>query len=74
MGYSASYVGTSWFKGSNILISNGYEPVTAIKTDGVERMIFKNIKNDDLMNFLTITGGLRSVLLSAKREENNANL
>ena len=37
----------------NILISNGYEPVTAIKTDGVERMIFKNIKNDDLMNFLT---------------------
>ena len=46
-----------------------YEPVTAIKTDELERMIFKNIKNDDLMNFLTITGGLKDLFYYQQKEK-----
>jgi FkbM family methyltransferase len=63
LGYRASYIGSSWQKGSKIIESKGYEHLINIKTDGVERRVYTAISNSDIMTFITQEGGARTILL-----------
>ena len=64
-GYKAKYIGSSWENGSNIIEKKGYKSINRLKTDGVERKIFEDISNEDLINLITKEGGIRTVLLKA---------
>jgi FkbM family methyltransferase len=43
------------------------EPFKTLKSDGVKRSIFKNVKNKETIKILTKLGGARTVLLSPKK-------
>ena len=45
----------------------GYSPDVLIKTDGVERGLYKNVRNDDAVEFICDFGGVRTVFLERIR-------
>ena len=47
----------------------GYSGSAPISTDGVKRVIFENIKNQDAIDFVCAVGGARTVLLSPKERD-----
>ena len=49
------------------ILNKGYKETDKIKTDGVERMIFRNISENDMVDLLAKEGGLRSVLLTPNK-------
>ena len=60
--YSTAMVSSNSQKGSEIVENLGYKSFYKIINDDVERRIYKNITNDDIINLLTKTGGLRTVV------------
>lgn len=63
-GYSVPRAASSWQEGTKRVRDRGYEGSEPIPTDGVERVIFENITNDDAIDFICRTGGLRTVVLA----------
>ena len=63
IGYKVTLVGSSSENGSNIIKKFGYKPIKTIKSDGNTRKIFKNIRNEDAIEMICKTGGIRTVLL-----------
>lgn len=68
IGYYVEFASSSSKRGTKIMEELlKYAAVSKIiKTDEEERKIFKNIKNDDALDLICRTGGLRTVLLSNK--------
>ncbi len=69
IGYKVKFASSSSTRGSNILEKKFfYKPILkAIKTDEEIRKIYIDIKNKDAIKIICETGGLRTILLSAKR-------
>ncbi len=65
LGYKISYISSSWSKGSRLIEKLNYISIKKINTDGVQRKIYQNIELKDLINLITVTGGVRSILLEA---------
>ena len=63
-GYRARYIGSSSRDGTGIVEGLGYRGGPPIKTDFMERVIFENIRDDDLIDLVCRTGGVRTVLLA----------
>lgn len=63
IGYGVTLVGSSSENGSNIIKKFGYKPIKTIKSDGNTIKIFKNIRNEDAIEMICKTGGIRTVLL-----------
>ena len=66
LGYGVTMAASSWEGGSHIVQSFGYKSDMSINTDGNIRKIFSEISNDDAIQLICETGGLRTVLLSPK--------
>lgn len=65
-GYRLALGGTTSQRGTKIVEARGYKGSAPIVTDDVERVVFENIGNDDALDFICRTGGIRTVLLSAR--------
>ena len=63
-GYTVARAASSWQKGTETVRERGYAGSAPIATDGVERVIFENIRNEDAIDFICHTGGLRTVVLA----------
>lgn len=63
-GYRVALAGSSSERGSATVEACGYKGSAPIRTDDVRRVIFENIGNDDAVDFISRTGGLRTVLLA----------
>ena len=68
IGYKVKLASSSSVRGTVLLEKNfSYKPILKpIKTDEEVRNIYKDIKNNDAIRLICETGGLRTVLLSAK--------
>ena len=64
LGYTTRYLASSYERGTEIIEGRGYHGSDPIPTDGVERVIFENIADDDAIEFICRTGGARTVLLA----------
>jgi FkbM family methyltransferase len=64
--YHARYVGSSSERGTAIVEAKGYRGGAPIRTDDMRRVIFENIADDDLVELVTSTGGVRTVLLAPR--------
>ena len=62
-GYTTRYLASSYEGGTKIIESCGYTGSDPIPTDGVNRKIFENIKDQDAIGFICNTGGARTVVL-----------
>jgi FkbM family methyltransferase len=51
-------------RGSRLVEARGYKGSDPIVTDDVERVIYENIRNEDGIDLICRTGGVRTVLLS----------
>tara|TARA_Y200000002_G_C22688767_1_gene667199 strand:- start:8293 stop:9312 length:1020 start_codon:yes stop_codon:yes gene_type:complete len=65
-GYYVSIVGSSSEEGTKRLQNLGYKKEISFNTDEVVRSVFRNIAKDDIIQILTSTGGIRTVLLEKK--------
>jgi FkbM family methyltransferase len=63
-GYGVPMAATSWQRGTDILAARGYEGGAPIATDGVERVIVRQVAPDDAIDIICRTGGLRTVVLA----------
>jgi FkbM family methyltransferase len=63
-GYTTRYLASSYQRGTAIIEERGYHGSDPIPTDGVERVIFENIADQDAINFICNDGGARTVLLA----------
>ena len=63
-GYKCELVGSSSEKGSQIIEQNGYKSLHTFNTDGMERKIFSNLQNDLIVNMISKSGGIRTILLT----------
>ena len=66
LGYEVSLAGTSSIRGTKLLRKLGYNTSFKIKSDDEERTIISKIKNEDAINLICSTGGLRTIVLSKK--------
>ena len=66
LGYAITLAASSWEGGSKIVESLGYTSQITIRTDGNLRKIFGDISNDDAIQLICKTGGLRTVVLANK--------
>ena len=64
LGYTTRYLASSYQRGTAIIEARGYHGSEPIPTDGVERVIFENIADDDAIDFICRGGGARTVLLA----------
>lgn len=64
LGYRVALAASSWQSGTKLVEAQGYRGTARVRTDDVERVIFEDIANDDALNFICSTGGLRTILLS----------
>ena len=64
LGYTTRYLASSYQRGTTIIEARGYHGSDPIPTDGVERVIFENIADNDAIDFICRTGGARTVLLA----------
>ncbi len=65
-GYTTRYLASSYQRGTAIIEGRGYHGSDPIPTDGVERVIFENIADDDAIDFICRIGGARTVLLALR--------
>jgi hypothetical protein len=65
-GYRVALAGSSSQRGTGLIEAMGYKGSPPIRTDDVERVIFENIGNDNAIDLICRTGGIRTVLLSAQ--------
>ena len=65
LGYRVPLAASSWEGGSAIVESFGYSSEVRIKTDGNIRKIYRDLSNDDAIQLICETGGLRTVVLAA---------
>lgn len=63
-GYRVPLLASSWQGGTAQIEARGYRGSAPIPTDGVERVIFENIGEDDAIEFICGDGGARTVLLA----------
>lgn len=63
-GYGVPRAASSWQDGTARVEARGYSGSDPIPTDGVERVIFEDISNEDAIDFICRTGGLRTVVLA----------
>lgn len=66
LGYGVRYLASSSQRGTRIVDARGYRGSAPIVTDGVERVIYENIQDDDAVEFICGVGGARTVLLAPK--------
>ena len=64
LGYGVRALASSWQRGTELIAARGYAGSSPIATDGVERVFFNAIGNDDAIDFICRTGGARMVLLA----------
>lgn len=64
--YTTLMISSNSINGSKKIEEFGYKSFKKILTDDVERRIYKNISNQDLIDLITKTGGLRTVLFVPK--------
>ena len=64
LGYRVKLAASSWEEGSERVEALGYQPDMSIKTDGNVRKIFREITNEDAIDLICNTGGLRTVFLA----------
>lgn len=65
-GYHAAYIGSSSQRGTAIVESLGYRGEPPIRTDDVERVIFRDIADDHFLELIADRGGVRTVLLAPR--------
>jgi len=65
-GYETRYVGSSSETGTKKLVDRGYKPIETLRSDDVERGIFENIQDQDTIDMICNTGGMRTVLLAPR--------
>ena len=63
-GYRVATVGSSSERGTELIEAKGYRGEPPIRTDDVRRVLFHDIAEDDFIELLTVTGGIRTVLLT----------
>ena len=63
-GYRARYIASTSAVGTQKIESKGYRGEPPIETDMHERVLFENVQNDDAIDLICRTGGVRAVLLS----------
>ncbi|MFQ6016730.1 MAG: FkbM family methyltransferase [Kiloniellaceae bacterium] len=62
-GYRIRYAASSGEAGTRIIDNLGYKGSAPVKTDFMTRVIYENVRNDDLIDLICRTGGVRTVLL-----------
>jgi len=62
-GYYVKYLASSTEAGTQRIHAQGYCGSFPIKTDFVHRVIYENVKQEDAIDFICRTGGVRTVLL-----------
>ena len=63
LGYHVRYAGSSGEVGTKRLKDKGYMELLSIVTDYTKRSVFENIINEDAIDIICNTGGIRTVLL-----------
>jgi len=63
IGYTVTQAASSNAAGTKIISELGYEGSDAFYSDFTHRVIFNNIRNEDAINAICQTGGLRTILL-----------
>ena len=63
-GYRVRLLSSSYERGTALIDARGYKGSAPIATDGVARVIYDNIADDDAIDFICRTGGARTVLLA----------
>ncbi|MEC9293486.1 MAG: FkbM family methyltransferase, partial [Chloroflexota bacterium] len=63
IGYTVTKAASSNEAGTTIISKLGYKGSEAFYSDFTHRVIFDNIRNDDAINVICQTGGLRTILL-----------
>jgi len=66
LGYSPKWMASTDEKKARFG-DKGYSPDVLIKTDGVERGLYKNVTSDDAIEFICDFGGVRTVFLERIR-------
>jgi FkbM family methyltransferase len=65
-GYRVTLAGSSSERGTKLIESRGYRGLLAVRTDDVKRMLFENLRDEDALDFISGSGGLRTVLLATQ--------
>ena len=65
-GYRVALAGSSSQRGTGLIEALGYKGSQPIRTDDVERVIFEDIRDDDAVDLICRTGGIRTILLSTQ--------
>jgi FkbM family methyltransferase len=65
-GYRVSLFASSQESGSEIIMNKGYKPFKFVRTDGMRRGLFANLSDDDAIEIITRSGGIRTVVLSCE--------
>lgn len=63
LNYRVMLVGSSSERGTRIIEGLGYRSLQKVRSDGVERAIFANIRDEDAIDLIRQKGGVRTVLL-----------
>lgn len=63
-GYEVPLLASSWQGGTALIEARGYKGSPPVATDGVERVIFEDIAQEDAIDFICNCGGARTVLLA----------
>ncbi|MCH9019166.1 MAG: FkbM family methyltransferase [Proteobacteria bacterium] len=63
-GYRVGLLSSSYERGTRLIDDRGYHGSAPIPTDGVARVIYDNIADDDAIDFICRCGGARTVLLA----------
>ncbi len=63
-GYRVAMAASSSAEGTKIVEARGYRGSAPIATDGIARVIFEDLKDDDAIDLICRTGGIRTVLLT----------
>ncbi|MBS4048020.1 MAG: FkbM family methyltransferase [Alphaproteobacteria bacterium] len=67
LGYHVRYLASSSQRGTTLVDARGYQGITRVRTDDVERVIYENIRDDDAVDFICKIGGARTVLLQKRQ-------
>ena len=63
-GYRVGLLSSSYERGTRLIDDRGYKGSAPIPTDGVARVVYENIADDDAIDFICRCGGARTVLLA----------
>ena len=62
-GYKTKIVSSSSERGTNVINELGYKSYRSVASDNVVRDLYKDIRNEDAINLICKTGGIRTVYL-----------